>query len=191
MLNAVKVLNLAGVGKINMIGYTPDGVTGPLPTLVFFTGAGESVAANGVGDPNKLFVNGPLNFVKNAGWNPAFNIYAFQNPTPWGPDWGHDPAYVRACLTEIVNGNYGVDKNRLYLTGLSYGCAYIMNYLQFCPDATYISPAAVIPMSMDMWGTDNSKGDYLKAVLGKNDLRFLNTPMWAFCGISDPFNQSL
>lgn len=165
-------------GNFNLVYYIPDG-KGPFPLIIMIPGDGETGS-----DPNKAYVNGPMVFAKN-GWNPPFMIAFAQTPYHGGT-FGNPVAlpFLRAVMQELTNGKYPVDTSRIYLTGLSYGADHVMYYMQKEDDAHYIPVAAIIPMSMNMYG---SGGNYPNDSIAGNDLRFKKTPIWAFCGNSDPF----
>lgn len=175
--------NVTKIGKYNAIIYTPDGATGKLPVFIEIPGKGECGT-----DPNLLYLYGGLYFVKNKAWKPNFIIIGAQPDVGWPPDRGMVPLFMRTILDAVVQMP-NVDTSRVYLTGYSNGSATIMEYMQYEDDAHYHPIAAVIPMSMNMFATGgdyNAKTDQLAG----GDLRFRDTPIWAFCGDKDAFRET-
>lgn len=174
-----KVVNIPGIGNTNFIFYDP-GISQPTGAVIFFPGNLETGS-----DPTKLYINGPLNFIKAGGLKPTYWVIGVQTPYTGGTF--NNPAalpFVRGALREITSGRYNIDKSKLILTGLSYGADHVMNYLQHEPDSTYIPIAAAIPMSIALAG---QMGSYPNDALGGNDIRFAKLPLWGFCGTSDNF----
>jgi hypothetical protein len=167
-----QVFNLPGYGNYNVIIYTPDNTTGSLPAVIFFPGSGESTT-----NPNDLYTNGPLHYIQG-GWKPDFIVVGVQmnNGLP-GPN-----SFVEDALKKLVSsGNYRIDPDKFYYTGLSYGAATIFQYIQG-EDTSFFHPAAVVPMSINVNGLCNNGNS-----LCGNDLRFASIPAWGFCGSSDNF----
>jgi len=171
----------AGVGNFNVVIYTPDNTTGDLPAFIFFPGSGESGS-----DSSKLYINGPLKFIK-AGWKPNFIVVGVQTNVTWGPDPGLPPTFVKAAIDQLLDGTHRIDKNKFYLTGLSNGCAYSMRYLQGQSDVGFHQPAAAILFSMNMWAQKGLANDTSKIDPSTTDIRFSKIGMWGFCGKSDNF----
>src|ERR1700749_4964538 len=176
-----------GIGNYNVIIYIPDGTKSVLPAFVFIPGSGETGT-----NANLLYTNGPLNFIKS-GWAPPFVVVGIQTPNAIGPNPGQTPPFVQDALDKLLaNPAYFIDKNKLYLTGLSYGAAYVSSYIQYQTDALIHQPAASIIMSSPIYGLS---GNYYSGnmALSGNDLRFKNHPAWGFCGNQDapydPMNQ--
>lgn len=171
-----------GVGNFNLLVYTPVGVTTDTIGLIMFPGSGESGT-----DITKAYVNGPDYWLKTTPtWKPGMVIAFAQTPVTWGPNRGDRPAFVIAALKELLNGGYHIDKKRFTLTGLSYGAAYIFNYMQYAADSEYIQPAAVVAMSMAIYGINGNYNTGTDALAG-TDSRWAKVPAWFFCGNSDPF----
>jgi hypothetical protein len=169
----------AGVGKFNLVIYTPAVVNSSLPAFVFVPGNGQTG-----NNASLLSVNGPLKFIQG-GWKPNFIVVCAQ--TPYAGGTYNNPLslpFMRAVMKEISSGAYGIDKTKIYLTGLSYGADHIVNYMQRETDANFIAPAAAIPMSISMYGT---VGSYPNDALSGTDTRFATLPLWGFCGTSDDF----
>jgi len=159
----------------NVIMYRPDNATGKLPAFIFFPGSGESGT-----DASKLYVNGPLYFIKNAGWKPNFIVVGVQTYV----NYPGDPVWVQNALDSLHEPIYNIDWNHWYMTGLSYGAATIMGYMLNSPDSTFMKPAAAIPMSISI-------NPQCGQTLCGTDLRFMNIGMWGFCGDADAFYSSM
>lgn len=168
----------------NLEGYRPDGVTGNLPCVLFIPGSGEC----GI-DASKLYVNGPLKFILG-GWAPSFMVLAAQPIPNYPPSRGDVPYFMRAVLKEITNGSYGVDPKQIVLTGLSYGAATILEYMQYEDAADFIKPIAAIPMSIG-WalsgGNDKDNTDFITG----NDSRYATIPLIGICGTVDSFYSEM
>ena len=160
-------------GTYNLEIYIPAGTTTQKPAVVFIPGNGE------VGtDRNKLYTNGPLNFIKNSGWRPDFIVIGAQPSTIWPNN-----AFTHTVLSHLVaTSSYYIDPNRLYLTGLSGGAQAIDTYIKTA--TTPVPLAAVVPMSITY---DASCGDYYTQTdyLCGNDLKWATIPAWGFAGSSD------
>lgn len=188
MIKSLTIDGGSGVGKFNFTIYIPDNHTAssaPLPGFLYIPGLGQFGS-----DPNNLYPNGPLGFIRN-GWNPPYIVAGAQPPQPWPPA-NTDQSFMRAALKAFLDGGYGVDKSKFYLTGLSDGAAIINAYVQFESDALFRAPAAVIPMSMNIFGL---AGDYKAgtSALAGNDFRFKNIPYIGYCGKNDTggFKESM
>lgn len=166
--------------KYNVMIYTPDNTTGNLPTLFFVPGSGESTT-----NVNDLYINGPFHYIQ-LGWKPNFIVIGIQPPNGGPGNW----QFVRNALDSLFKPQYRIDQNRWYMTGLSYGAATIYTYIQAAPDASFIKPAAIIPMSYVIGG---QCGDFYAGtdILCGTDLRFQNIPAWGFCGNQDSFFQKM
>lgn len=175
-----------GVGNFNLTVVTPAGVTSDTVGAIFFPGSGESGS-----DPSKFYVNGPGYWLKAMPtWKPGMVIAFAQTPVSWGPNRGDRPLFVLAALKEFLNGGYHIDRRRFTLTGLSNGAAYIYNYMQYAADSEYIQPAAVVAMSMAIYGISGNYNNGTDALAG-TDIRWAKVPAWFFCGSSDAFLQPM
>lgn len=103
-------------GSKGFAEYLPAGYDqGTFPAVIFLHGVGER--GNGTNELFKVSSIGPTSYVKWTGWKPDVIMIAPQwlNPSTWpSPD----------MVDQVVNyvlANYRVDKNRIYLTGLSMG----------------------------------------------------------------------
>lgn len=162
--------------------YTPDNTTGNLPAFIFFTGRGESGM-----DASLIDVNGPFYFIKNKAWLPNFIVICVQINQNQAP--GPLPL-VQCALQTLSDPQYRIDWNKWYLTGLSYGAATLIGYLQTQTDALFKKPTAVIPMSINMNPGTGSRFDAV-FTLGGTDLRFKDIPAWGFCGTADSFYDTM
>jgi poly(3-hydroxybutyrate) depolymerase len=181
MIQTKIITSGTSAGNFNLVYYSPDGATGKLPTVVFVPGSGETGT-----DVTKLYVNGPLYFIQNKGWKPAFNVIAVQPTVSWPPNRLDTPWFMRAVMKEITTGAYNVDISKIYLTGLSYGAAHIYNYIQAETDDQIIYPAAIIPMSMAIYGITGNYNAFPETdALSGNDFRFDKIGFEGFCGTQD------
>lgn len=152
-------VNVPGYGACNVIIYDPSPGTSQ-QAVVMFPGDGEAGT-----DANKLYVNGPLKFVK-AGWKPNFKVIGAQ------PLTGHaGPPFVHAVLTELSKPVYNITS--FSLTGLSGGSYSALTYIQ--GQANPIPIKNIVSM-----GTVSEYGT------ARVD-QFKNTPVWNFVGDNDGF----
>lgn len=178
----LKVFSGAGSQPFNAKIYTPDNTTGNLPAFVFFTGKGESGM-----DVSLIDRNGPFYWITNKGWKPNFIVICVQvnqNQAP-GP-----LALVQAALTNLADPIYRIDWNKWYLTGLSYGAATLIGYIQGQTDTLFRKPAAIMPMSINMSPMAGSRYD-AQYTIGGTDIRFKSIPSWGFCGTADSFYETM
>jgi predicted peptidase len=89
---------------------------------------------------------------------------------PQLPDSSGSPSRLRRWLAEVLP-RYAVDRDRLYLTGLSAGGFGVFDYLGAIGDANEF--AAMVPIA----------GGYTRGIICANWRR---TPLWAFHGEVDP-----
>lgn len=160
-------------GTYNLEIYIPAGTTTQKPAVVFIPGNGE------VGtDRNKLYTNGPLNFIKNSGWRPDFIVIGAQPSAIWPNN-----AFTHTVLSHLVaTSSYFIDPNKLYITGLSGGAQAIDMYIR--NQASPVPIAAVVPMS---YTYVTSCGDYYTQTdyLCGTDLKWATIPAWGFAGSND------
>ena len=88
---------------------------------------------------------------------------------PQNPDTTNSPARVRLWLNEVLP-RYGVDRDRLYLTGLSQGGFGVFDYLGAYGDTNEF--AAMVPIA----------GGFNRAIRCSD---WQHTPLWAFHGEAD------
>jgi hypothetical protein len=174
---ALRQFSGAGTLPFNVKIYTPDNTTGNLPAFIFFTGRGESGM-----DPSLIDLEGLFYWITK-GWRPKFIVITVQinqNQAPGPID------LVQAALNNLADPSYRIDWNKWYMTGLSYGAATILGYIQDQTDSLFKKPAAVIPMSIGIApnGQTQSTPNF---VLSGTDLRFKTIPSWAFVGTADGY----
>ena len=141
--------------------YLPKGFsehpTVKYPLLIFLHGSGES----GV-DINKVKVNGPPKFLDS---RPDFPFIVVSPQAP-DPDVGFDLAAMNVLLDQLLQ-NLPIDKDRIYLTGLSLGGIAAYQWAGERP-GTF---AAVAPIS--------AAGNTYDAC------KLKHVPIWAFHGGKD------
>lgn len=164
----------------NLEGYRPDEIAGNLPCILFIPGRDQCGT-----DASKLYVNGPLKF-HLTGWNPNYVLLAAQPIPNYPPARGDVPYFMRAVMKEITNGSYGVDPKQIILTGLSYGAATIMEYMQYEDDTHFIKPLAAIPMSIGWSLSGGNYKDNSDFITG-HDTRYQTIPLIGICGTADDF----
>lgn len=168
-------------GSVNVIIQYPAGAgTAVLPAVIAFPGKGE-FGSNAA----MLYSNTPLSFAKTNTFTPNMIIVAVQVPDACCPGTWQLAATI---LDSLSKGPYHIDWNKWYMTGLSYGAATIMNYIQQTPDANFRKPAAVAIMSINMMPLCGSKYSGTLSLCG-NDMRFASIPNWCFCGTADAFYE--
>lgn len=154
--------------------YVPDGVDRspvPYPLLIFLHGAGER--GDSASDPSRLDIllrNGPPSMIDRGTWDPTHPMIVV---SPQCHDGWWTPASVRA-LIEWADANHPIDRDRIYLTGLSMGgygtWAYLATYGAAEDDALPIAAAVPICGGGNPGAASN----------------MVSTPVWAFHGTSDP-----
>ncbi len=165
----------------NLEVYIPDNTTGLLPAVIFIPGNGE------VGtDRNKLYVHGPLKFIRDNGWKPNFIVVGAQ---PAGP-WPNQIVVERFLLELFTNPIYRINQNKWYLTGLSGGADGIFLYIKNQPNATFIAPKAIVPFS---YTKDAACGNFYDGsdYLCGTDLRYINIPTWGLAGWYDSHHDKM
>lgn len=159
--------------------YLPAGYknnTKNYPLLVFLHGKGER--GNGTSELGRVLNTGIPNLIKNNKWKtkPRYPMIVvspqYDNADGKGNDnnWGEgDPSKLKAFIEHVAT-TYRVNKQRIYLTGLSHGGNGVYDYLILQSDATsHVAAAAPIAA----WGPN------------KNYSMSKNTPIWVFCGGTD------
>jgi len=134
----------------------------PVPLIVFMHGGGER------GDNNieLLKRHGPPMMVAN-GEDLPFAVLSPQCPR--GLRWTHLLVQVKEMIDEISN-KYNIDKQRMYLTGMSLGGYGTWNLAMTYPN--YF--AAIAPMACNGGMSDEA-------------LRLIDMPIWAFQGEKDGY----
>lgn len=174
----------AGVGNFNELVYFPPGFTPTkqYDTWVQVVGLGEFGS-----DASKLSINGMGYYLKNKAWKPNQVVVCLQPPGAWPPANTDQPLLMRAFFKEILSGPYGVNPARIFGTGYSYGALYLYHYIQREVDSLFHPFAAIVPMSMGLFGLSGDYGKGTDALSG-NDFRFKNIPFIGYVGASDPGN---
>ena len=135
------------------------------PLILFLHGAGERGS-----DVWRVAVHGPPKIVRD---KPDFPFIVVSPQCPAGRRWADDE--VLALLDDVLE-RYPVDRQRVYLTGLSMG-GYGTWSLGMSHPARF---AAIVPIC--------GGGDPLKALLPdpQNVQALRSLPVWAFHGAKDP-----
>ncbi|MDQ1425101.1 MAG: hypothetical protein QOD72_2599 [Acidimicrobiaceae bacterium] len=153
------------------LAYLPAGYTSSKgrtwPTIVFFHGSGQSGSGTGA-TLDGVAVNG-LPHLYEAGIEPAVAA-GFIVLAPQNPDTTNSPPRVRLWLDEVLP-RYAVDRDRLYLTGLSQGGFGVFDYLGYYGDTNEF--AAMVPIA----------GGFNQGIRCGN---WRHTALWAFHGEADP-----
>ncbi len=153
--------------RVQYFLYLPDNynkTSANWPLLLFLHGAGER--GNNI---NKVKVHGPPKLIANGR---SFPFLVLSPQCPEGRWWSTETLNV--LLNEIVN-QYRVDRDRIYLTGLSMGGYGTWSMATEYPDRF----AAIAPIC---GGGDPEKAERIK-----------NLPIWVFHGAKDsvvPIEQS-
>src|SRR5207237_821789 len=134
------------------------------PLIFFLHGAGERG-----NDIWKVAVHGPPKIVKD---KPDFPFVVVSPQCPSGQCWSND---LLLALLDEVESRYKIDKNRVYLTGLSMGGFGTWNLGLAYPDRF----AAIAPIC----GGGDSVGILLPDPKKAKALKTL--PVWAFHGAKD------
>ncbi len=159
--------NAAGLGYYE---YLPDGYGGGTryPLIIFFHGLGER--GNGSTELARVLKHGPPKLIANGKDFPAIVIspqLSTQNFT-----WKGE---ITTPFVDYILSHYAVDRDRIYITGLSLGGGGTWIYAKNHPDLV----AAVVPIC----GTESSTG--YAALAGM--------PLWAFHSEADgtvPYNRT-
>jgi predicted peptidase len=144
--------------KLNYLLYLPPGyekAEKKFPLILFLHGAGETGK-----DLNKVKVHGPPKIVQKK------TDFPFIVVSPQAPTRGWRPASLLALLDDVC-ANYKVDKDRVYLTGLSMGGFGTWSLAAAAPDRF----AAIAPIC---GGGDPRTAEKIK-----------NLPIWVFHGTKD------
>lgn len=163
-------VDVGGGLAVGYLAYLPPGyVSTPgrtWPTVVFLHGSGQTGPGSGAA-LDGVAING-LPRLYESGTEPAvaagFIVLAAQMP-----DGSNSPARLRLWLSQVLP-RYGVDRDRVYLTGLSAGGFYAFDYVGAVGDSNEF--AAVVPIS----------GGFPHPIQCAS---WRHTPMWVFHGESD------
>lgn len=153
------------------LAYLPAGYSSSTgrtwPTIVFLHGSGQ--AGSGVGAAlDSVAVNG-LPLLYESGTEPA-TASGFIVLVPQNPDTTNSPPRLRLWLNEVLP-RYAVDRDRLYLTGLSQGGFGVFDYLGAYGDSNEF--AAMVPIAGGYNGPIRCGA-------------WEHTALWAFHGEADP-----
>lgn len=143
---------------LNYLLYLPDNYnnTEKFPLVLFLHGSGERGD-----DIEKVKTHGPPKLISQG---KKFSFILVSPQCPENKRW--DPEQLSMLLDEIEK-NYKIDKNRIYITGLSMGGYGAWKIAQTFPDRF----AAIIPVC--------GGGDFLNACVIKH------LPIWVFHGSLD------
>jgi dienelactone hydrolase len=160
-----------GIGnRMGFMAYLPPGYSSSpgrtWPTIVFLHGSGEAGTGRGADLAHVLDVGLPQLLRDDEA--PA-QARGFVVLVPQIPDSRHDPARLRSWLTQTLP-QFAVDRDRLYLTGLSLGGVGVFDYLGAYGDANEF--AAMAPTA----------GDFSSTIVCR---AWEHTPLWAFHGELD------
>src|SRR5216683_2915815 len=144
--------------KLDYLLYLPPGYdkeTKSWPLVLFLHGAGESGQ-----DLNKVKVHGPPKLVEHG------KEFPFIVVSPQAPRMGWDVQTLNALLDDVV-ASHRVDKDRIYVTGLSMGGFGTWSLAAAYPDRF----AALVPIC----GGGNTA----------DAMKLKNIPIWVFHGAKD------
>ena len=155
------------IAKLDYLLYLPAGydrARQKWPLVLFLHGAGESGT-----DLAKVKTHGPPKLVE------AGREFPFILVSPQCATRGWNPDTLNALLDDLMR-KYRVDKNRVYLTGLSMGGYGTWNLGLTCPEKF----AAIVPIC--------GGGELITILLssGKKAAAFKSLGVWAFHGAKDP-----
>jgi poly(3-hydroxybutyrate) depolymerase len=154
------------------------------PLIIFLHGSGE--AGTGIGGLWNLLSNALPQKIAQ-GWDPqAVNpndgdTYKFIVVSPQAHEWSHNYAALPSILEEIQD-KYRIDKNRIYITGLSAGGAGTWSAVTNGPNFAK-KFAAVVPVSAAGTNTPQ-EATQLPLVGGTYGVK-----SWTICGTGDTFWQ--
>lgn len=144
--------------------YLPDGYRhdGPeYPLIVFLHGGGEKGnSQDSAAHLSRILLHGPPKLIKENRWKPPFPMIV-ASPQLHDIDWNAEKlhTFIKSLLNE-----YAVNRNRIYITGLSLGANGVFSYVSAYGNASYA--AAIVPIAG--WGDPSTAA------------AFSNTPVWAF-----------
>ncbi len=136
------------------------------PTIVFLHGSGQVGSGTGT-SLDSVAVNG-LPLLYETATEPAVAA-GFIVLVPQLPDTTNSPPRLRLWMDEVLP-RYGVDRDRLYLTGLSQGGFGTFDYLEYYGNTNEF--AAMVPIA----------GGFNRLI---ECAEWRNTPLWAFHGEAD------
>lgn len=153
------------------LAYLPAGYTSSpgrtWPTIVFLHGSAQT--GPGTGDSLDGVGSNGLPLLFETGTEPA-SAAGFVVFAPQFPDGSNSPVRLRQWLSQVLP-RYAVDRDRVYLTGLSAGGYYSFDYVGAVGDSNEF--AAIVPIA----------GGFPHPIVCDN---WRHTPVWAFHGEADP-----
>lgn len=132
------------------------------PVVIFLHGAGET--GDGTSQLSDVLIHGIPRNIRN-GINYPFVAISPQSPGQWSVS-------NLDALVQYIKNNYQVDKDRIFLTGLSMGGLGTWNYARTNPEEL----AAILPMCASQTTIDGSK--------------LVNVPTWVFHSWGDTYNNA-
>ncbi len=156
--------------KYSHFVYTPGGYLndGPeYPLILFLHGGGQTSnnIENSLAELNKVLTHGPPKLIHENNWNPL-HPFIVASPQLVSGEW--DANMVHEFIEYLID-RYQINKNRIYITGLSRGGRGTWFYGTFKGNESYA--AALVPIC----GSGNISGVY----------NLKNIPVWAFHGAND------
>ncbi|MGZ4793089.1 MAG: carboxylesterase family protein, partial [Ilumatobacteraceae bacterium] len=157
--------------EMGYLAYLPAGYNSSpgrtWPTIVFLHGSGQVGTGTGA-SLDSVAVNG-LPLLYESRTEPAAAA-GFIVLVPQLPDNTNNPPRLQLWMDEVLS-RYGVDRDRLYLTGLSQGGFGTFDYLEYFGNTNEF--AAMVPIA----------GGFNRVI---ECAEWRNTPLWAFHGEQDP-----
>lgn len=148
--------------------YLPPGYSDAqrYPLLIFIHGLGEN--GNGTSELSRVLRNGPPRLIDRDNWNGSLPFVVL---SPQRSGGGCTSSSQIKALIDFAVGEYAVNRDRVYLTGLSCGAIGSWNYA-----GSFINSqiAAMVPIA------GNGNGAFNNAGCALGDL-----PIWAFHGDND------
>ncbi len=150
------------------------------PVMIFLHGKSER--GDGSNNPeilDRVLRNGPPKMIERDEWSPKYPMIVispqYHGTTGNANNWGAGDANNLKKFIEYVIDKYRINKNRIYLTGMSHGGNGVYDYLTNVADsASYIAAAAPVAAYGAGKGFENS----------------VNTPIWVFVGDGDVTNMN-
>lgn len=146
-VRSISVPNYSNIGYLEHLPSDYDQSTDHYPVLIFLHGAGER--GNGTSDLSRVKKNGPPKYIENDhpmsftvdGREQSLIVVSPQLRS----DYNSWPGFYVDLVVEHVKKTYRVDKDRIYLTGLSMGGGATWNYVS--DKAEYAKKiAAIVPV---------------------------------------------
>ena len=182
--------NCHGFYEYLPINYGTSGINYPL--LIFIHGAGE--LGNGTTDLSQVLFNGPPRLINIGQWPTTFTTpqgktYSFIVFTPQFASWP-TVADIEAVYQFAIN-HYRVDRNMVYMTGLSMGGGVTFDYVS-ASEANASKIAAIVPIcgttllpqrlanivasnNVAAWVTHNKYDDAISDSISIDDVNRINS----------------